>query len=210
MIQVYRSSEIVQSLRIAETLRGVLPIRAAGWCETGTGRLRTNATGTHIEWRAPGDSAYGAAVAISADGQYLLRSDDADKWLLIQVWREWVLTNHAEANVYLADWHNGIIDDIDAATASAGGTVTDTLRLVNDSPSIADDVVVWLDNDDYLEISADEITWVAPTSEATGLAMGDIAGLGDVDLFVRRVIGASTDAEPKILDIVKLTYTGDS
>lgn len=210
MIYVYRSSEIVQSLRIAETLRGVLPIRAAGWCENGTGRLRTNATGSHIQWRAPNDTEYGTEVAIPSDGQYLLRSDDADKWLLIQVWRSWVLTNHAEANVYLADWHNGMLDDVDAATASTGDTVTETLRVVNDSPAIAQGVAAWLDNDDYVEISADEVTWVAPTAEGAALELGDIAGLGEANLFVRRVISASMNADPSILDVIKLTYTGDS
>lgn len=49
----------------------------------GAGLLRYTHTGTFLEFKAPGDNAYGPAVACAANGNYTLYSHNPNKWVTL-------------------------------------------------------------------------------------------------------------------------------
>jgi hypothetical protein len=48
-----------------------------------SGELKYTHAGTLLQFRAPGDTAFGTAVAIAADGDYTLQSGDPSKWIRV-------------------------------------------------------------------------------------------------------------------------------
>ena len=49
----------------------------------GAGLLKYTHSGTYLQFRAPGDKAYGPQVACAADGNYTLYSDNPSKWVTL-------------------------------------------------------------------------------------------------------------------------------
>ncbi len=50
---------------------------------SGPGQLKYTHSGTFLQFRAPGDRTYGAAVACAADGNYTLYADNPSKWITV-------------------------------------------------------------------------------------------------------------------------------
>lgn len=200
----------VQHLRVAGTVPGVVPLLAAGRNGPGQGRLRTSAAGDALAWRAPGSATWGAWCSVPADGDYLLLDgDDLDCWLRVEVHTAY-LVGSAEAIVALADrWTNAVAQaDVTAAEAAAGDVLEYALTLTNAGTQTLD-VVAWLDaTTAALELSADGVSWSAPTDEASAVALGTLAPAATATLHLRRTIAAAADSDPDILNLIHLAALG--
>jgi len=203
----------IKHLHAVGALPGVVVEAVAAKNGPGVGRLRSSGDGTQVAWKAPGSSAYGTAVTLERDRVYLLEDgDDADKWIRIRALTSYV-GGPSEARVVLEDrYANGVgHDDVTAAEASAGNVATYQIGLHNASASTLTGITVWLDPATVnLEISADNSTWVAPTSEATGLAFADLPANSSHTLYLRRTITAGAAADPAVLVRLHLCFTADA
>jgi len=202
----------VDHLHLIGTLPGLVPQAVAARCGTGTGYLRgTGASGRAVAWKAPGSATWGPSETIAADGTVVLvDGDDTDKWIRISAHLSY-LVRPGEAVVRLDDrYANGPpLDDVTAAEASAGDVTTYTLALTNDSTVTLTQVAAWLDASvSGLEVSADGATWSAPTTEATALALADIAAAGSTTLHLRRTITAGASADAGVLTLIHLAFSG--
>ncbi len=205
--------EIVQ-LRPTGTVPGVIPLAAAGRNGPGSGRLR--AVGDRLQWRAPGSGTFGAAVECGTDGNYQLEDgEDFDKWLRVQVVREYLLTGSIDGLVELADVRNNEIghDDVTSGEAAAGDVTDYTVEMTNvGTPGgIITQIVVWLEETQdnlQIQISDDGIAWDSPTIEADGLAFPDLAPGASNTLHVRRTITAGAEADPDVLNFLHVSFCG--
>ena len=208
-LRIESAAAEVAHLDVLGTIPGVVPIAVAARCGVGTARIRSTAAG--IAFKAPGSAAWGPAVAIAADGSYLLEDgDDRDKWLRVTVYTTYLLTPR-EARVLLADRVNNPIgsDNVSAAEAAAGDVETVELAVANDGSVILSQVLAWLDPAAAgLELSPDGAAWSAPTTEATALALADVSPGGSVALHLRRTIAAAAPSDPDVLNHLHLTFAG--
>jgi len=198
----------VASLELIGTLPGVRPLAVAGHCGPGAGRLKSD--GSRLAWKAPGSTAWGPWVAAESDGALLLEDGQSrSKWLRVHVHAAYLVDSYQEWVVRLTDrFNNGVGHlDVSAGRAQTGGSNTRTLTLANDGTAGIFNLVGWLDADvDYLEISDDGSTWVAPTSEASGLALADIAPGDAITLHVRCTIPASSSSDGDVLNQLEFAF----
>ena len=164
--------------------------------------------------------------------------EDATKWARVQVYAAHLLAGPTASAVYLSDVYDNAVghDDVIASEASAGNVETYTLAMKNAGQSTMFDVRVWLDDTGgasgargwrdllalllgwhsssgasarpYIEISDDNITWVQPTDEDTGLAFGELIGQQSTTLYVRRTTQAGTASSSRILSVLHWAWTG--
>ena len=110
-----------------------------------------------------------------------------------------------EARVFLADrYANGIgHDDVTAGEAAAGDVAEYELTVANDSSDTVCNILAWLDasaeGSAYLELSDDGVSWSSPTTEPTGVALGNIVAAGSATLYARRTIPAAEPFDPAVL-----------
>jgi len=117
----------------------------------------------------------------------------------------------AEAAVYLSDRYNNATGgpDVTAAEASAGDTRYDTLTIRNDSDLGCSRLRVWLDASTAgLAISDDAVSWVTPTTESAGLALGDLPAGQTAPLYLRRTISPSASYDPLVLNHLHYCFDG--
>lgn len=198
------ASEIL-SLTATGGPAGCEVVTAAARNGPGIGLLQVGQDGASLQWRAPYTKPrLGGRVAIPSDGTYLLTDQtDPSKWVRVEVTRDFLVPS-AAAEVELVDvWQNVIsADDVTAGEASAGDVLAYTAELHNDGPMTAYNVRAWLDSaaSSYLEIATSGGgPWSAPTTDAGGLALADIAPGGSVTLHLQRTIPSSTSFDPRVL-----------
>jgi hypothetical protein len=208
ILQILVADTEVRNLAAVGTLPGVAVVAAAGRNGPGTGRLRSYRDGTWLAWQAPGSASYGVAVACAADGSYVLEDgDDPDRWLRVQVYRAHLVPGPAEDLVHLRDVFSNAIGGaaVSAADAIAGRVDTVELTLVAQQP--AGELRVWLaEASAGLELSADGLSWSAPTTEETALALGSLLAGQSRPLFLRRTIPAAAASTPALLNLVHLSF----
>lgn len=207
---------MIEHLRGVGALPGIRVLFVAARNGPGTGRLKTSAAGTKLQWGPPqpvlgpiGTARFGPAVDISSDGEYLIPGGDADSYVRVQVDTAYVSTTSIEADVAIADrYENGVAsDDVTAAEASAGDVSTYTIELTNVSLLDSDDVRIWIDVAvTGIEISDDGKVWVAPTTEATALVLGTIFAGASQTLHVRRTILAGASSNAEVLVRLRMTF----
>ena len=203
----------IQHLRALGTIAGVRVDFVAARNGRGIGVLESLASGTTLRWKGPGSSTFGPSVDVSVDGTYVLRDgDDLDKYVRVTTWSTYLLPVAQSAQVFLADVFTNPLAgaDITASEASAGATVTHTVKLENLSVSAIREVKVWLDagHDSRLSISDDGAAFSQPTTEATALDFGQIDGGSAKTLWIKRTIAASTEFDPDILTQLHGSFVG--
>jgi len=202
----------VQHLVPVGTIPGLVVEAVAARCGPGAARLRSSADRARLRFLAPGSAVWGTEVAAGVDTTWLLQDgEDPDKWARVARYGDHLVVGQAEGRVLLADvYANGVgHDDVVAAEALAGDVTGYTLTLKNDSLRRFSHLVVWIDAAVAgLEISDDDATWVAPTDEASGLALADV-GPGETDtLYLRRTIGAAADSDTDVLNHLHFAFDG--
>jgi len=194
------------------TIPGVRIDRMAGKNGPGAGRIRATGEGKKLSWRAPGSATFGGPVDCATDGTYqLIDGVDADKFIEVEVYAAYLWVGDVEADVFIADVYNNIVGsaDVIAAEATAGDVSAYIFTITNNSGSYMEGIVGWLDASVAdMEISNDGAAWSAPTTEGTGVSFADIAPAGTRVVHLRRTIAASTPADPRVLNIIKLAFTG--
>lgn len=192
------------------TLPGVRIDRLAGANGPGEGRLRSSRDGTWLSWRAPGSTLFGSQVECAADGIYQLRDgENQDAWVDVEVYTAYLWLGALDAEVLLTDVYNNELaqGNVTAAQASAGNVATYTTTISNMGTSTMEGIVVWIDSSvSGLDISDDGVAWVSPTTEATGLAFASLASGASMTLHLRRTISASSSADARILNWIKMAF----
>jgi hypothetical protein len=199
----------VTHLVAAGSPHGVQILQAAARNGPGTGRLLTNMTGDGLQWRAPDSATYGPEVDVSVAADYLLHDgDDNGKFLRVHVYSDYLVAEDW-SDVELRENHNNAVasDDVSAAEAAAGDVETHMLTLRNAGANAISDVRAWIDAAvDYMEISDDNATWVAPTDRGTALVMANLAA-GETDtLYLRRTIPAATSSAAEVLVLPHFSF----
>lgn len=211
-LRIYADAVEVSCLALVGTIAGVRPLAVAALCGRGTARLRSDAAGTALSFRAPGSITWGPWVAAGGDGSYLLEDGETpSKWIRVQVYAAYLLASPQEARIALTDQFNNAIgsDNVSAAEASAGDVETYTVTLQNDSVNTISGLKAWLDAAvDCLEISHNGADWVAPTSEAAALALADVPAAAAATLHLRRTIAAAAPSDPSVLNLIHLAFDG--
>ena len=186
-------------LDLLGTVPGVQISDVAGRNGLGVGRLRVDAAGK-LAWQAPGSDTFGTAVDVSAGGTFdVADGDDADRWLEATVTAAELPGELVESEVRLSEQFNNAVadDDVTAAEASAGNVHSWSFNLANRDATNPKTLAVWLDvyTAQFIEISDDNLAWVAPTTEAAGLAL-TLPAAGAVTLYLRRTIAAGAPSSP--------------
>ena len=203
----FSGSEIQQLHRI-RTIPGVSVLAAAGKNGVGAGNLRSVGDGTFLQWRAPGSGTFGPRLKVT-DGNWIVKDgEDLDKWVRVEVFASFLKPSSEEAQVLLDDvYNNGGNDDITAAEATAGFSASWQMDMVNESAKTLHRLVVWIDPaTSGITISDDDVVFVSPTTEATGLEFGDLAPGGSLPLYIKRTIGAGASEDPRVLDVLQFSY----
>ncbi len=212
-LRIEVSATEVVHLTVIGAIHGVVPVAVAALGAPGVAIIRAaGEAGNELAWQAPGSANFGPATVPTADGVYLLEDgDDPDKWLRVQVYTASLSGQPEQSTVYLTDrYANGPpYDDVTAAEAAAGDVATYTLTLTNDGTVTISQLVGWIDAAvTGLEISDDGAAWVAPTTEAAGLALADVAPASSVTLHCRRTIAGGAPVDADILTLLHLAYSG--
>ncbi|MBE3129171.1 MAG: hypothetical protein IMZ54_00445 [Acidobacteria bacterium] len=199
----------VKHLAVVGTIPGVAPLLAAARNGPGTGALRWDASG--LCWKAPGSTAFGPPVLCTVDGEVLLCDGlDHDRWLRAWVAVAWLPAGTAEGPAYLSDVYGAVAGvDVAAAEATAGDVLDYQITIENRGRNVLARVVCWLSAAAAgLEISADDATYAAPTTEATALALADMPAGATQTLYLRRTIAAEAAPDPAVLDLLHFAFDG--
>lgn len=196
------------------TITGVKISDRAGRNGEGTGRLRSDADGSRIAWRAPSGATFGPDVDVSSGGEhYLYDGDDPDKWVLLDVTAARLPNGPETVDVFLRDAGREsplVTSDVTAAQASSGVVQTYVVSLLNTTKFTLSDVKAWLNASvvNY-EISTDGASWVTPTSEdhADVLTL-DTLGVGGSDsVHFRRTIAMGAASATRLLLHLETAFT---
>ena len=202
----------VQHLVPIGTIPGIVVEAVAARCGPGAARIRSSADGQRLAFRAPGSAVWGLDVVAAVDTTFLLQDGvDPDKWARVTRYGDYLAGGPAEGRILLGDvFNNGVgHDDVTAEEALAGDVVLYDIRLRNKSLHRFSHLVAWLDAAvTGLEISDDGIAWVAPVTEATGLALYDIGPDLTDTLHCRRTIGVAADSDTDILNHLHFAFDG--
>lgn len=187
--------------------------RVAGVCGEGAATIRIGA-GPTAAFRAPGSGAFGSAVALSADGDYLLEDgDDPDAWVTVHatvayctVLGDFAIDLHWVYDDPLLgfgdpDVSGGAFDNYELATLEFLGST----GLVN--------VKIWIDpccvwnGTAGVRLSTDGSNWYAPDSESHGDVIEFSTLSSDKSLWVRLTYPADQPASAK--NIIKIHASWD-
>lgn len=199
----------VKHLAAIGTLPGVRVLLAAGGNGPGTGYLHYDPT-LGLAWRAPGASLPGPWRDISAgNGTYVVEGADRAAFLRVQVYETYLPPEADATPVYLGDLFQNAAGDVDVspAAAAAGDVRTRYFRLQNNADRHIHQVKAWLDAGvEHIEISPDNVTYTAPTTEAAALSLGDVAPGAELLLYFKRTIPAGHGEEPALLNLFHFTF----
>jgi len=212
-LQVFAAGVEVKHLVAVGTLPGVTITRVAGRNGPGMGYLRSSGPQAgQFAWSAPGSSSFGAAAAVDATGEALLRDgDDPDKFVVVHAHAGFLGVEPSTARVMLRDVYDNAVahDDLSAGEAAAGDVDEYQLTLRNVSDARLENLRCWIDAaTEDLKISDDGLVWHDPTDEADALWLGDLAGGAETTLHVQRTIGAAADADAGVLNHLHLAFSG--
>ncbi len=206
------------SFRTFGTIPGVIVRAAAGKNGPGRGFLASVGDGESLRWTAPGSSTPGPAVAVPAQGVYLLEDgEDATKWLRVYVYPEHLNPTPIGTAVHLVDAYNAnlIGRDITAEEADAGVELVLCLALFSATGSDLTGAKAWLDATAsgyaFLSLAAAQAgPYVSPDSEShpdaieLGVIPGD--GLNSRELYVKQTIPAHTAFDPAVLGVLRFGW----
>lgn len=211
-LQIIVDSAEDRQLRSIGTINGVAVLSVAGRNGPGTATLESSDDGTRLRWTAPGSATPGPWVRCASDGTYLLEDgDDADAWVRIQVYADYLLPSPVQANVYIADRYNTAAaqDDVTASEASSGDVSTFTVTLKNLNGHTMTEIKCWLGASAAgIEIGTNGSDWYTPNSEihADVLEFGSLAYNATTTLHIRRTIGAAASADPDVLNLLEFSF----
>ena len=209
-IQFQKSAVEVHHHHASGVIPGLVVLEAAARNGPGRGRLRaTGNDGRSVSWQAPGSTVPGVPTRIDADGDYLIEDVDISKYVRVRAFTAFMHKGPAQARVYTDDVYLNPVanDEVTAAEASAGAVEVFTVDIKNVSISSVSHLVVWIDViTPSHEISTDGVTWIAPTSEATGLQVGNLVVGQIFTLQVRRTIIAAAVSNPKVLNWLHTSF----
>jgi len=200
----------ISFMRAVGTIAGAVVISVAARNANGAGKLIASSSG--LAWQAPGSATPGPVVPMPVDGQYMLEDGtDASQWITVQAHVAW-LGKSGEAAVNLVDAYSTIGtvgDDVTSGQAASGITSTVHLVLTNITPLTIVRVTAWLFCN-QLEISSDNITFVAPLSinDPAALTWPAIAAGASVPIYIRRTIAASSSSSASVLNLLRYSWTG--
>jgi len=198
------------------TIPGVTIDDAAMNAET-AGTLTYTPASQTITWKAPGDGQTGAAVNISADGQYHVRGFSTTAgYLLITVVAASLPIVLSTDTLTLTTRTNALCEDFSKAEALAGHTdyhcfyvknthaidsITSLKMWINSDTPGADTLALGLAPVPALASSIASqttapasVAFSSPIAEAAGLELGPIAAGGVYAVWLRRVLPAATTA----------------
>lgn len=197
------------------TITGVTILDAMGNTE-GAGTLRWNATNSQLLWRRYGGVLF-HGVEISGNGQYTI--GDPSGYLVVDVVAASLPVSTIDSTVIIVGAVNKTFDNISPAQSLSGyvdyrcfyvintaaeGTAVDVRLWVKNQPIGDDSLSLALDpaglNGTALTIADEEdttnqlagLSWSAPSSQATGIVIGDLTP-GDYRAFwIRRTVPEDT------------------
>ena len=201
----------VQSLRIAGSCPGVVPIIASAANGAGIGTLTVSA-GACLSWQAPGSTKPGKQC-VAAGGTVMLEDGaDASKWIRVTVYPTY-LPSSGQWAINLFDVYNNVGPvDVTSAEATAGETVVTEYTLKNVGGFAISAVRLWLDATASgfadLSVSSDGTNYYSPISATDShvLAWSSITPGASVNVWVKRVTGASAASNPSILNVLKFQW----
>ena len=210
-LKVYETNPVALPLLAAVgTLPGTVITGGAHRNGPGRGYLRSSADGTQMSWKAPGSASFGAWVDVSTLGERLLEDgEDHNKWIRLEtVSTAYLVAAAQQQEVYLRlPDTSPLLPDV---SDGESGEVNDYVCwLKNVGRATLSNLVVWIDpGTDYLEVSDDGLSFVAPTTEATGLNLGSLGANEFTSVTVRRTIPAATTADPKVIAELHFRFDG--
>ena len=141
----YRSSTEVQMLSTTQptNITGVVIDYAAGQNGAGSGTLTYTASGTLLQWTAPG-GAIGPSVNIGSNGTYVIEDADPNKWIRVTVTSGSLPGTNQTDSVPLAAVYNKVFDNVSASEASAGDTEYRALMVKNENAAQVDGAKVYI------------------------------------------------------------------
>ncbi|RME36531.1 MAG: hypothetical protein D6788_11375 [Planctomycetota bacterium] len=197
-------------MKAVGTIPGVAIVDAAPANGKGVGLIESRGDGKTLRWRAPGSSFPGAEVRCESDGDYILEDGaDRGKFVRVRVRTGFLFPGPTSGSVFIDDrYENGLSDgDFTAAEAAAGASKTNTVTVRNISPLRIYDLRVWIDPAiSFVAISADGVSWVSPTTEATALLLGDVAPGLATSLHIKRTISPGQMSSPKVLNRIHFSW----
>ncbi|MEK6798961.1 MAG: hypothetical protein AABZ12_08365 [Planctomycetota bacterium] len=179
----------------------------------GKGSLRYGAQEKALRWKAPGSGVYGAAAVVGNGGTFLLEDGaDTDKYVRVTVQAAYLPASDAETAVFLLDDPSlgpRMFLDVPKEEALAGVTNVIPVTLSNVGRSVMTNLAAWMDPATrFLSISGNDTTYVAPTDEASALALGTLAVGAERAFYVKQIIPAGTLYTPR--EIAGLQFRFDA
>lgn len=200
---VVSSTEVLsQSASGITTLTGITLDNGMGNA-VGDGTLTYTASTTSITW-TPKSGATGTAVDISADGTYFVQGGSNGGALIITVVAASLPTSTVSNTITIANLDNKMYADVSKDESDVGTTIYHCFALKNTGTDQKKSVTLWInsntpgqdtisigvanaaagdgvttgiDTDTTSETTApSSVTFTAPTTQATGLSVGDLSG----------------------------------
>lgn len=192
-------------------LAGVVIQEAAGRNTPGQGTLTLN--NGSMSWQADNSTTNGTAASVGAGGVFVLEDGaDISRWIRVQTLATYLPTA-AQATVATADSYNPVgLGDVVAAMAATGGTLTTEFTIKNVGTASLTGGLLWIDTTGsgatVLTVSTDGTNFYAPSSATDSHAMTfSLAASSSANLWLKRIIAASTPASPAQLNILQASWT---
>lgn len=198
------------------SLSGVTLVDAFG-CSIGAQTLSFTASNQSLTF-TPLNGGTGTAVDVSSDGTYAIQGSNDGGSLIVTVVAASLPTSNTSVSVTLVEDMNEIFDDWTKDETDAGTIRYRCLYYDNDSSDAKKDAKLWIDTNtpgaDTVSIGldaagaggtavtiADEntapvgVTFTAPTTKATGLAIGDLTANQSYPFWIKLEVPSGTDTE---------------
>lgn len=214
-----------QSATAATTLTGVVIDDAMGNA-VGDGVLSFTSSTSSLTW-TPLNGTTGTPVDVSADGTYFIQGGSNGGALVVTITAANLPTSNISNTITIANLDNKMFNDVTKDESFAGKTVYHCFGLKNTGVDAKKSVTIWIasntpgqdtisigvgagaagdgvttgiDTDTTDELVApSSVTFSAPTSQANGLAVGDLSGSGGSThtrcFWIKQLVPAGVDQE---------------
>jgi hypothetical protein len=223
---VVSSTEILsQSTSSLSTLTGITINNATGNAE-GDGTLAYNATAQTITWTPPSGTT-GSAVDISSNGTFFVQGGSSGGALIITVVAASLPSSTTSNTVTVTNLSEKLFTNVSKDLSYAGVTRYHCFALKNTGTDAKKDVTIWIasntpgqdtiaigvanaaagdgastgiDTDTTDEtVAPSSVTFTAPTTQATGLSVGDLSGSAGSThtrcFWIKQLVPAGVDQE---------------
>lgn len=225
---IVSSTEIIQQTGTGlTTLSGVTIERAMGNAE-GDGTLTWNSSAETFTW-TPKNGTTGTAVSVTADGTYFIQGGSDGGALVITVVYASLPTSTTSNTVTVANNENVMFDDVSKDDSYAGITRYHIFAFKNTGTDAKKDVKLWInantpgqdtinigistsvtagdgattglfvDTTDETSAPAETVSYVAPTTEATAIDIGELSGSAGSthtrQFVVKQIVPSNVDEE---------------